>query len=57
MLVVLVLLLAEEASAELAMMVLLQKAQWCSSCWCYLLLLAERASAGSAMMVLLQEAQ
>jgi hypothetical protein len=34
-LVVLVLLIAEEASAESATMVLLQEAQWCSSCWCY----------------------
>jgi hypothetical protein len=34
-LVVLVLLLAEGASAESETMVLLQEAQWCSSCWCY----------------------
>jgi hypothetical protein len=56
-LVVLVLLLAEEASAGSAMTVLLQEKRWCSSCWCYLLLLAEEASAGSAMTVLLQEKQ
>ena len=31
-LVVLVFLLAEEASAESAMRMLLQEAQWCSSC-------------------------
>jgi hypothetical protein len=34
-LVVLVLLLAEGASFESTMMVLLQETQWCSSCWCY----------------------
>jgi hypothetical protein len=34
-LVVLLLLLAEEASAGTARMVLLQEAQWCSSCWCF----------------------
>jgi hypothetical protein len=44
-LVVLVLLIAEEASAESATMVLLQEAQWCSSCWCYFCLLRHRLSA------------
>jgi hypothetical protein len=52
------------------MMVLLQEAQWCSSCWCFfsqrerrpglvvlVFLLVKGASAESAMMVLLQEAQ
>ena len=36
-LAMLVLLLAEEASFEsaMAMIVLLQEAQWCSLCWCY----------------------
>ena len=35
MLVVLVFLLAEEALAESEMMVLLQEAQWYSSCLCF----------------------
>ena len=34
-LVVLVLLIVEEASVELAMMVLLHEAQWRSSCLCF----------------------
>jgi hypothetical protein len=34
-LVVLVLLIVEEASAGSATMVLLQEAQWCSLCWCF----------------------
>ena len=34
-LVVLVLLLVEEASAGSAMVVLLQETQWCSSCLCF----------------------
>ena len=34
-LVVLVHLLVEEASAEFEIMMLMQVAQWCSSCWCF----------------------